>query len=137
MINKSQHAKNILIHQKAIKLIDFGLSKKIDKESSKIISEASSNVSKVFGIIPYVDPKGLKEPSQSYKLNKKSDVYSIGVLMWQISSGKQPFEGIEYDEALVLDIIKGKREGIIDETPTEYSNIYQGNSNFILKENLK
>ena len=81
-----------------------------------------------------MDPKGLNEPSQSYKLNKRSDVYSIGVLMWQISSGKQPFEGIKYDEALVLDIIKGKREGIIDETPTEYSNLYQGNSNLFSKK---
>ena len=47
--------------------------------------------------------------------------------MWQISSGCQPFyaEAASYDIALTLDIINGKREEIIDGTPTEYSNLYQ------------
>ena len=52
---------NILVHQKNIKLADFGLSKKIE--------EASSNTSKVLGVIPYIDPKKLN--NQNYKLNKK------------------------------------------------------------------
>src|SRR5688572_10769523 len=102
----NQHAKNILIHQKTIKLIDFGLSKKIAEETnnvSKNAAEESNNVSEIIGIVPYVDPKGLSE-SRSYRLNKKSDIYSIGVLMWQISSGKQPFEGIKYDAVLAMDI---------------------------------
>ncbi len=75
-----------------------------------------------------MDPKKL-ENHMNYKLNKKSDVYSIGVLMWQISSGYQPFhaEDADYNMALItLDIIKGKREEIIDGTPTEYSKLYQG-----------
>jgi len=107
------------VHQKIIKLADFGLSKQI--------AEESSNASKIFGILPYIDPKTLNNRSKNYRLNKKSDVYSIGVLMWQISSGYQPFyaEGANYDIALTLDIINGKREEIIDGTPTEYSNLYQ------------
>ena len=63
-----KHAENILVHQRNIKLTDFGLSKKV--------TEASSNTSKIFGVIPYVDPKKFND--QNYKLNKKSDVYSIG-----------------------------------------------------------
>ena len=59
------------MHQKKIKLADFGLSIKIAK--------APSDTSKIFGVIPFIDPKSLND--QSYKLNKKSDVYSIGVLM--------------------------------------------------------
>ncbi|CAI2195649.1 13916_t:CDS:2, partial [Funneliformis geosporum] len=84
------HAGNVLIHQKKIKLADFGLSKKID--------EVSSSTSRIFGVIPYTDPKAfnhqhtINNPRKNYKLNKKSDVYSIGVLMWQISSGCQPFD---------------------------------------------
>ena len=91
---------NILVHQKKIKLADFGLSMKI--------AEVSSNVSKIFGVVPYVDPKGLKDPR--HKLDRKSDVYSIGVLMWQISSGRQPFhaEGVNHDISLILAIINGK-----------------------------
>src|ERR1051325_3762049 len=81
-----KHANNILIHQKSIKLADFGLSKKIAE---------SSNMTEIFGVVPYVDPKSFNNQSnicnksnksKNYKLNKKSDVYSVGVLMWQISS---------------------------------------------------
>ena len=72
-------------------MVDFGLSEKIAETSKK------------FGIIPYVDPKCLdngKNQSKNYKLNKKSDVYSIGVLMWQISSGRKPFYETNYDQIL-------------------------------------
>jgi len=96
-------------------LADFGLSRKIAETSSH-----------VFGIIPYVDPKCFNNRSQNYKLNKKSDVYSIGVLMWQISSGRKPFISKNYDVGLVLDILNGKRETIIDGTPINYSNLYRG-----------
>ena len=63
---------------------------------------------------------------QSYSLNKKSDVYSIGVLMWQISSGYRPFYNEEYGVSLCLAIQNGKREKIIDDTPKEYSSLYTG-----------
>ncbi|CAG8715279.1 6778_t:CDS:2, partial [Funneliformis mosseae] len=55
----------------------------------------SSNSSKIFGIIPYVNPKRLKD--SCYKSNKMSDVYSIGVLLWQISNGYKPYYGLDYD----------------------------------------
>ncbi|GBC10879.1 hypothetical protein RclHR1_09990004 [Rhizophagus clarus] len=117
IIHRDLHAKNILIHQKNIKLADFGLSKKI--------AEESSNAKNVFGVIPYIDPKSLND--QQYRLNKKSDIYSIGVLMWQISSGRQPFKdkGLDYDMKLSVAILNGFREEIINETPVEYSNLYK------------
>ena len=97
---------------------------------SKKIAEESSNASKVFGVIPYIDPKSFDDSnkSQKYKLNKQSDVYSIGVLMWQISSGHQPFyhEDDTDDMSLSLAIINGKREKVIDGTPIEYSTLYKG-----------
>jgi len=84
----------------------------------------SSNISRIFGVLPYIDPKGLR--NKNYKLNKKSDIYNIGVLMWQISSEYRPFCAENYDIALTLDIIDGKREEIINGTPTKYSNLYRG-----------
>jgi serine/threonine protein kinase len=63
-------------------LADFGLSKRID--------EASNLQSKLFGIIPYIDPIVLMN-NNNLKLNEKSDVYSIGVLLWDISSENPPF----------------------------------------------
>ncbi|RGB28708.1 kinase-like domain-containing protein [Rhizophagus diaphanus] len=113
IIHRDLHAANILMHQKNIKLADFGLSKKI--------AEASNSTSSLHGVVPYVDPKSFAD--KNYKLDKKSDIYSIGVIMWQISSGYKPFH-YEDNYELALDIQLGKREKIIHGTPTEYSDLY-------------
>ncbi|GBC13887.2 kinase-like domain-containing protein [Rhizophagus irregularis DAOM 181602=DAOM 197198] len=116
IIHCDLHSDNVFVHQKKIKIADFGLSRKI--------AASSSDNSKTFGSIPYIDPKRLND-QKNYKLNKKSDVYSVGVLMWQISSGYQPFASDDYDASLVLSIIiNGRREEIIDGTPDEYSKLY-------------
>jgi serine/threonine protein kinase len=104
-------------------LADFGLSKRIH--------EVSSQQSNLFGVIPYIDPKKFNSKTP-YSLNKKSDVYSIGVLLWEISSGHKPFyvEDISYDASLALRIVEGYRETIVPDTPSDYSKLYIGKYDF-------
>jgi serine/threonine protein kinase len=68
---------------------------------------------------------------QNYKLNEKSDIYSIGVLLWEISSGKRPFytegEGYYNFIFLIYQIPQGLRERPIPNTPKDYVRIYTGN----------
>ena len=68
----------------------------------------------------------------NYKRTKASDVYSVGVLMWEISSGKLPFQDISLSDFLV-EIIKGKREKTISGTPKSYNNIYRGTCSHFYK----
>jgi serine/threonine protein kinase len=104
-------------------LADFGLSKRIE--------ESSNLQSKLFGIIPYVDPKSFNrgsDPAQIYSLNEKSDIYSVGVLLWEISSGRPPFyvEDNQYDIGLALSILQGLRETPAPNTPEDYIKVYTG-----------
>ncbi|CAB5361443.1 unnamed protein product [Rhizophagus irregularis] len=131
IVHCNLNANSVLIHQKKIKLSDFGL--------SKMVGEISNNKSKVNGMISYIDPKSFEIDDniinqKDDELNEKSDVYSVGVLMWQISSGRKPFslkgskdtnDDYNNDISLALAILDGKREEVIDETPDVYRNLYQ------------
>ncbi|CAB4414051.1 unnamed protein product [Rhizophagus irregularis] len=122
IVHRNLHSNNILIHQKNIKLANLGLSKRIE--------EASDPQS--IGMIPYVDPKSFTRKRnrdneiEVYSLNKKSDVYSVGVLLWEISSGRPPFDNEPYDIALAMEIFSGRREIPVSDTPDDYINIYTG-----------
>ncbi|GBC14265.2 kinase-like domain-containing protein [Rhizophagus irregularis DAOM 181602=DAOM 197198] len=119
IIHRDLHSDNIIVHQNNIKLVDFGLSKRI--------KEICKHQTDLFGLVPYTDPKrftGSNKLTQPYLLNKKSDVYSIGVLLWEISSGKLPFEDESYDAGLVMRILQGYRETIVPNSPSDYSKLY-------------
>ncbi|KAF0484866.1 kinase-like domain-containing protein [Gigaspora margarita] len=122
IIHRDLHSNNILVHQKCIKLTDFGISKRLD--------EATTSSRKFGGIIPYMDPQSFgrsRNENRKFKFDKKSDVYSVGVLMWEISSCYPPFkDDIEQHQLapLILDIKDGVRESPIEGTPPSYVKIY-------------
>ena len=43
------------------------------------------------GSTAYIDPVTFE--NESYKRGIKSDIFSLGVILWEISSGKSPCEG--------------------------------------------
>lgn len=114
------HSKNILIHQKQIKISDFGISKRLD--------EATYSNQKWCGIIQYMDPQSFGTPrneNQIFRFGKKSDVYSVGVLMWEISSGHPPFKNKHLPIPLAVEIGNGVRENPIKGTPSSYVKVYK------------
>ncbi|RXN29672.1 receptor-interacting serine threonine- kinase 3-like protein [Labeo rohita] len=69
-------------------LTDFGLSR-VARSLSKYPREKSEDEG---GTLSYMPPEALK--SVNYKASKASDVYSYGVLLWSIITGKEPYGGV-------------------------------------------
>ncbi|CAB5321269.1 unnamed protein product [Rhizophagus irregularis] len=63
------------------------------------------------------------EPKFPYA--KPSDIYSFGVLMWEISSGYPPFKDNVNKVVLAISIGNGAREVTIPGTPKEYEKLYK------------
>ncbi|CAG8515220.1 8329_t:CDS:2 [Diversispora eburnea] len=79
--HRDLHSKNILIHQDSRLIIaDFGL-------SAQLLNEAEATSSSVCGMLPYIDPQVL---NSRYRPKMESDIYSFGMLIWEISTCRVP-----------------------------------------------
>ncbi|PKC76119.1 kinase-like protein [Rhizophagus irregularis] len=116
IIHRDLHSKNILVNNGRLLIADFGLSKRLTEVTS---NSKSNNI----GIIEYVEPQCLR--SVNYVKDKRSDVYSLGVLLWEITSGHPPFHTAERDMLGYHISHENLREEPIDGTPSEYRQLYQ------------
>jgi serine/threonine protein kinase len=95
-------------------IADLGLSKQLNAD----ITSSST----VYGMPAYVDPQCYK--NDNYIRDKKSDIYSLGVLLWEITSGCPPFSNSPV-HTLNIKIANGLRELPINDTPLSYVNLYK------------
>ncbi|KAF0418485.1 kinase-like protein [Gigaspora margarita] len=114
--HRDLHNKNILIHKRQIKIADFGLSKNLN-------SMLTTQTPPILGILPYVEPNAIA--NCGYRKDKRSDIYSIGILLWEISSYRQPFDDLNDQMEIYTYILKGAREAPIPNTPTKYMELYK------------
>ncbi|KAH7053726.1 kinase-like domain-containing protein, partial [Linnemannia elongata] len=111
------HSRNILIDSRGKALItDFGLSKSVN-------NTIYTTKSGLFGVVPYVAPERMQNPTYTY--NAKCDIYSLGVILWELSSCVIPFEAQLQDVMLAVNIIAGVREKTVPGTAVEYEMLYR------------
>ncbi|POG81324.1 kinase-like domain-containing protein [Rhizophagus irregularis DAOM 181602=DAOM 197198] len=116
MVHRDFHTGNILlniadvtdsINDSVIHISDMGLCGDV----------SNINQSNIYGVIPYVAPEVLK--GELY--TQAADVYSFGMIMYFVATGKQPFADCAHDEFLVLNICNGNRPDInMPEAPKCY-----------------
>src|SRR6185312_5683516 len=75
-----------------------------------------------YGAPAYKDPVSWE--NNSYKRGKKADIFSLGVILWEISSGQMPCEGHTESIRIIVYRLKGSRDPPFSGTPEEYVNLY-------------
>jgi serine/threonine protein kinase len=106
-IHRDLHSGNILFKSK-FNISDLGFCGPADKPLKSI-----------YGNLPYIAPEIIAGKETTFK----SDIYSVAMLMWEISSGQPPFNNYEHDYNLAMNIINGIRPKIVPGTPLEYENL--------------
>ncbi|GBC04974.1 hypothetical protein RclHR1_05990003 [Rhizophagus clarus] len=84
---------------------------------SQHVNNASNN--EIYGVIPYIAP----EIFRGFSFSKKSDVYSMGMIMWELTTGCKPFADVEHDINLIFKILDGERPEITEDTPECYADL--------------
>ncbi len=111
LVHGDFHSGNLLLnYQNLIVVSDLGLSKPADK---------SSKTNEIYGVLPYIAPEVLCGKPYT----KAADIYSFGIIMWEMSSGIPAFNNRPHDFDLSLDICQGLRPDIIEGTMPEYAEL--------------
>src|SRR6266545_1678459 len=111
LIHCDLHSGNILISGGLCFITDLGLCGPVDEKSSN----------KIYGIVSYIAPEVL----QGKKNTKESDVYSVGMLMWELFAGHPPFDDRAHDADLIFRILEGLRPQILPKMPEDYAQMMQ------------
>src|SRR4051794_5438054 len=111
-IHRDLHSGNVLYSKLGQRwfISDLGFCGPADK-SSKCI----------YGNLPYIAPEVIAGKETTFA----SDIYSFGMLMWEISSGQPPFIHYENDYDLAMNIINGMRPKIVPGTPLKYKKLME------------
>lgn len=105
IIHRDLKPHNVFLTKKGVvKLGDFGV--------SKILASSVQKASTCIGTPYYISPEIINEEEYSYK----TDIWSLGVCIYQLMALKVPFEGGSVS-MLALKIVKGKYEAL----PKTYS----------------
>jgi serine/threonine protein kinase len=77
-----------------VKLIDFGISKMARESIDTKLTQTGS----LLGTPSYMSPEQARGDNE---IDPRSDLYSIGVVLYQMLTGRLPFEGTNYNKLLI------------------------------------
>jgi len=101
LIHRDLHIGNILRFSHESCITDMGLCKPADYNKL----ENTNNNNNIYGVLPYIAPEILR--GQNY--TKASDVYSFGIIMYEVICGLPPYHEVSHDENLAMKICLGFR----------------------------
>ncbi|MGI8811112.1 MAG: protein kinase domain-containing protein [Pyrinomonadaceae bacterium] len=113
IIHRDIKPDNVMIRPDGlVKLLDFGIAKLLEQELPPVDHEAVTTIKpdgtspgKVIGTANYMSP----EQARGLPVDARSDIWSLGVVVYEILTGQKPFEGETVNHTIV---------NILEKTPT-------------------
>jgi serine/threonine protein kinase len=97
IVHRDIKAENVMIRPDGfVKILDFGIAKLIEKRNELVEAEAATAIKAegtspgmIIGTASYMSP----EQARGKDIDARSDIFSFGVVLYEMITGKQPFAG--------------------------------------------
>ena len=111
IIHRDLKPANIMLTRAGgLKILDFGLSKsEVDRAVASVKTETLSTDGSLLGTAPYMAP----ELIEGGEADARSDIFSLGIVLFEMATGRRPFEGAT-PLAVVTAILRDKPPLAVD-----------------------
>jgi eukaryotic-like serine/threonine-protein kinase len=96
IVHRDIKPENVMIRPDGlVKILDFGIAKLTEKRNEPVESEAATAIKVgtqdglIIGTASYMSP----EQARGKDIDSRSDIFSFGIVLYEMLTGKQPFEG--------------------------------------------
>jgi len=115
IIHRDLKPRNIMVDNRgSIKILDFGIAKMTEMAAPyssdlQFSTYSETEPGMVMGTVPYMSPEQL----EGKKLDFRSDIFSLGVVLYEMATGKRPFSGDTRAE-LMSSILRDQPKSVIE-----------------------
>jgi Tol biopolymer transport system component/tRNA A-37 threonylcarbamoyl transferase component Bud32 len=120
IVHRDLKPANILLTKAGIKLLDFGLAKQRREAAVGGATEtiALTKANTMLGTLQYMAPEQL----QGQEADARSDIFSFGLVLFEMLTGKRPFEGSS-PASVIAAILEHRAPSVADVAPASLDRV--------------